>query len=314
MSRRTLFPALLTLLLVAGIGVAGSQAQQRPISLADYRAELAAALDGLQRDDSPPLPSAPVLLPSGDTMTPAPLFSPETDKSAAQARLATSIEQIDLSANDNTAVRLAALERVIDRLDISQASLWDRFLRWLWDWLDRLLPQTSPIAGGALGGAAITLVGWVAIAGATLLLVLLLGYWLRRLLAGVLTGQNSDNPLGGPDGLPASASQARQQASQLADDGNYREAVRRLYLAALLRLRELGLIRFDTSLTNREVLARMNPSAPARAHLEPVVETFDRVWYGEQEPDKTAFDTYSREIDALLSQTELAGNREVRRG
>ena len=67
-------------------------------------------------------------------------------------------------------------------------------------------------------------------------------------------------------------------------------------------LAERGLIRFERSLTNREVLARVDASAPARAHLSPVVETFDRVWYGEREPDEATFHVYSQEIDALLRE------------
>ena len=300
------------LLLVIGFASSAARAQEGSISLADYRARLAASLAALEHGqavtDTLPLLS-PVQLPSAEIVAPAPLCPTDSDAAVASTRLSTAIDQLDLSPHDDTAARLAQLQRVAERLDLLQPSLGQRFTRWFWEWIDRLWPDREPIIGGALGSALSTLVGWAVIGGGGLLLILLLSYWLRRLLAGMLGGRGRGDPLAVEGGLPATAAQARQQASQLAESGNFREAVRRLYLAALLRLRERDLIRFDSSLTNREVLARVGANAPARSHLEPVIETFDRVWYGEQEPDEATFRAYSREIDALLQQ-----RTEARRG
>ncbi len=302
---RSILKYILAALFIAGVSFVAAQAQGNGISLADYRAGLAQALIDLNSGGDPGLalsPIPPVVLPSGESVQPAPLFPAEIEPGAASARLVIAIEQLDLSANDDSAARLAQLDRVAERLDLLQPSLWEGFLRWLRGWIDRLLPDVSPVAGAGIGRGVTTLVGWLVIGGGGLLLVLLLGYWLRHLLGGLLRGQYSSEASVGEDGLPATAAQARQQASQMAESGNYREAVRRLYLAALLRLREREIIRFDSSLTNQEVLARMQSNAPARAHLEPVVDTFDRVWYGEQEPDAQTFERYSREIDALLQE------------
>jgi len=303
-------PLLLLLLLLGTAGL--TAAQEQPLSLADYRARLAQALDDLAAGDPPPdlWDSAPsVALPSGAEIQPHPLYTEESDPQTAKARLTAAVEKIDLSANDNSAARLAQLEAVAARLDLLQPSLWERFVRWLWDLIRRLLPERGPSVGGGLGGLVGTVTGWAVIAVGGLLGVLLFSYWLRRLLGGVLGGRAGDDPLALGDELPASAAQARSQAGLLAESGNYREAVRRLYLAALLRLRERELIRFESSQTNREVLAAIPPSSPARGHLEPVVETFDRVWYGVQEPDAQTFAAYSQEIDALLD-----GQPEVGRG
>lgn len=306
-------------LFVVGVSFATAQAQSSgEISLADYRARLAQALIDLDvdldveldGDDAPvqPLPPIPpVALRSGQSVQPAPLFPAEIDPDAARARLVIAITQLDLSANDDSPARLAQLDRVAERLDLLQPSLWEGFLRWLRRWIDRLLPEASPVAGAGIGQGVTTLVGWLVIGGGGLLVVLLLAYWLRHLLGGLLRGQYGGEASAAEDGLPGTAAQARQQASQLAQSGNYREAVRRLYLAALLRLREREIIRFDSSLTNQEVLARMQSNAPARAHLEPVVDTFDRVWYGVQEPDAQTFERYSQEIDALLQERAGVG-------
>ncbi|HRJ43271.1 MAG: DUF4129 domain-containing protein [Caldilineaceae bacterium] len=298
------------LLLLWGGGLAG--AQDEPISLADYRARLAGLLERIEsgRENAPPKTiSPPVRLLSGETVLPAPLFGPDDGDAVAVRRLAVALEQMDLSRGDDTAARMAQLEAVAARLDLLQPTLWERFIRWFWEWVERLLPRRSPVAGGALGQVTSTLIGWAIFVSGGLLLVLLLGYWLRRLLAGMLAGQESGDAEAGADGWPVSAAQARQQAGQMAQAGNYREAVRRLYLAALLRLAEREVIRYDPSQTNREVLERVDPNAPTHGHLQPVVETFDRVWYGEREPDEETFRVYSREIDALLSE-----RREGQRG
>lgn len=309
---------ILAALLIVGVSFTAAQAQSgRDISLADYRARLVQALADLNGGGDPglalpPIPS--VTLRSGESVQPAPLFPQHSEPDVARARLVIAIDQLDLSAGDNSPARLAQLDRVAERLDLLQPSLWQRFTRWLRGWIDRLLPDRSPLAESGMGRGVSTLVGWLVIGGGGLLLALLLGYWLRRLLGGLLSAHYRNEAAASEDGLPATAAQARQQASQMAESGNYREAVRRLYLAALLRLREREIIRFDSSLTNQEVLARMQTNAPARAHLEPVVDTFDRVWYGEQEPDAQTFERYSQEIDALLRERGAVGRGAVGRG
>lgn len=79
-----------------------------------------------------------------------------------------------------------------------------------------------------------------------------------------------------------SARELYEQAQSLANDKAYRSAIRALYLAALLRLEERELLRFERSLTNREVLktATAENSPLLSERLAPLVERFDRCWYG----------------------------------
>lgn len=74
----------------------------------------------------------------------------------------------------------------------------------------------------------------------------------------------------------------RAEAVRLSQQGDFRGAVRALYLAALLYWQERGQLRFDRALTNREVLVRARrESEPGLAEtLGLLVERFDRVWYG----------------------------------
>ncbi len=79
-----------------------------------------------------------------------------------------------------------------------------------------------------------------------------------------------------------SASELRQEAELLARSHSYRLAIRTLYLAALVRLDEQGVLTFERSLTNREVLraALMRGGASLSGQLSPLVERFDQYWYG----------------------------------
>lgn len=76
--------------------------------------------------------------------------------------------------------------------------------------------------------------------------------------------------------------EARAEAERLFTLGEFRAALRLLYLATLIRWEEAGRLRFDRSLTNQEVVARVTAAGDCSMldQLTPLVERFDRVWYG----------------------------------
>jgi uncharacterized integral membrane protein len=98
---------------------------------------------------------------------------------------------------------------------------------------------------------------------------------------------------------PATSEEAVDVGRVLIAAGNYRGAVRHLFLAALLTLDERHLIQYDTTRTNYELLAGTVLRRPAIVEtLLPVIETFERVWYG--------FETVgSGEYERLAGQIEL---------
>jgi hypothetical protein len=73
-----------------------------------------------------------------------------------------------------------------------------------------------------------------------------------------------------------------READDLAAKGRYREAVRALYLACLLRFDEERVARFQRGQTNWEHLARIeaSPLLPASLDFRTPTRLFDRVWYG----------------------------------
>lgn len=61
---------------------------------------------------------------------------------------------------------------------------------------------------------------------------------------------------------------------------NFRDALRFLYVSAILHLHEKGILVYDKSLTNLENLQSLQMHAELQDALRPAVQVFDDVWYG----------------------------------
>lgn len=227
-------------------------------------------------------------------------FLPATASDAViNDRMVFAQTHFNFASSDDAAQRLQRLDAILAQREFDSLrtgpSLWQRFLDWLRGWL----PQSEATSQGAQRPERVTEPGWWIVAGVILVpLLLVFSYWLRALLRGVVNGAEAP-PTAAEADLPVSATAAQQQAVRLAHIGNYRQAVRQLYLSALLHLSEQGLLHYDRSLTNREYLAQVANQAPIERHLRPVVQTFDDVWYGVHEPDRTTFDDYQEAIARL---------------
>ncbi len=97
------------------------------------------------------------------------------------------------------------------------------------------------------------------------------------------------------------SSAALERAQNLAGAGDYRAAVRQLYLSTLLWLDEHGQLRYDRSLTNREYLRAVAHAPVLRDALQPIVEAFDRVWYGFAPVSAGDFEQYRARVEAIRS-------------
>jgi len=103
-------------------------------------------------------------------------------------------------------------------------------------------------------------------------------------------------------GVPLTSAAAIKRAQELSTGGDYRTAVRYLYLSSLLLLEERGLLRYDRSLTNREYLRSVAAHPQLESILREVVEVFDRVWYGYQPLDQAAYERYAARVGDLKQQ------------
>lgn len=95
--------------------------------------------------------------------------------------------------------------------------------------------------------------------------------------------------------------QAGERASVQAAAGNYRDAIRYLYLTTLILLDERSLLRFDQSLTNREYLQRL-AGTHLGSLLTPIIDTFDRTWYGHSEPTEQEYEQYAGWVEQVKNE------------
>ncbi|MCA9980076.1 MAG: DUF4129 domain-containing protein [Anaerolineales bacterium] len=170
-----------------------------------------------------------------------------------------------------------------------------QMLNFVNNWLVTFLPQDVDFSGG----------GWIftiflpVVLGVVLTLVLVVA--IRRLATDFVT-TTAVNEQAWSAGDPLTAAAAYQQAQTTSSAGDYRTAVRYLYLSTLLALDERDLLRYDRAATNREYLRRIADQPDLHALLSDVVDVFDRVWYGFQPISRDTYDTYAARVADLQRQ------------
>ncbi|RKH35209.1 DUF4129 domain-containing protein [Corallococcus sicarius] len=172
-----------------------------------------------------------------------------------------------------------------------EPSWWRRFIDKLGKWLEELFRRERPaperdtalpVSGGA--AANVLVVALVALTLAVLGVVVV-GVLKRRpggtgpalevstVDAAALAG-NPDHALSRPPEGWA------HLADALAAQGEYREAVRNLYLALLSRLHRDGAILYDETLSNWDYLRAFRGRPEVKAPFRELTRRFDFVWYG----------------------------------
>jgi len=287
-------------------------AQSQPPDLATYTAWVREAFAAAQRSDrtgledvagrlgaatSVRLPGNASIMVDNGWLRDA-LKETDPDLAAIAARLGAILDALAQPDSSAPADARARLEQILNNPPFKPAALDDSTSTWwsdFWDWVWRLLEAIlRPV--GSVPQSAAAAIGWVILGIGALLLVGVIGYLLiglRRNLASEARAADADPEAG------LTAKTALDQAGEVARSGDYRTAMRYLYLSALLWLDERDLLRYDRALTNREYLERLRDNAALRARLQPVVETFDRVWYGHMALDADSFAAYRAQVEAL---------------
>ena len=122
--------------------------------------------------------------------------------------------------------------------------------------------------------------------------------WMRRAPEPEPETDPDDVDDAGEDDVTSSV-EAVDRAQQLVATRDYRAAVRYLFLAALLALDERRLLRFDHTLTNRELLRDTQANPTLSAALTPITVAFDRVWYGFEPLTQSDYETLVEQIESL---------------
>jgi hypothetical protein len=153
-------------------------------------------------------------------------------------------------------------------------------------WLNRVLDVTFNVAGSDLTAAIMAVI-----------LAAILFFVFRTLFADFmnevqLTPESSEEE-------PLTSEAAFAKAQQLSRGGDYRAAVRYLYLSTLLILDERGVMRYHRSRTNREYLRSLANSPELSGPLAEVIDVFDNVWYGYHSLEEESFKHFSDRVEEL---------------
>lgn len=179
---------------------------------------------------------------------------------------------------------LALLEEILERPEFQwqdqQQSLLERLWERLFPFLVRLLPDS--VSGERLLVLLLAALGLLATAAS-------LTYAARRFRREMTPDAASDPSLAGA--RARDSEQALHKAQHHSQHGDYRLALRYLYLSTLLLLNERGMIQYDRTRTNREYLQSVAHHPRLKDTLQEMVEIFDHTWYGLAAPDAQ---TYAR--------------------
>lgn len=155
-----------------------------------------------------------------------------------------------------------------------------RILDWIRELFNKLdAPKPTVMGGGSFAPAFLVPIVWILLG---LGLLFFLGFFIykfsfagavRRKKVGVLS----------EDEEALSSDEWLVRARELEAKGEFREAVRCLYLAVLLRLDEAAILRFVRHETNWEHLKRYERAQRQLTDfdLRTLTKLFDRVWYGQ---------------------------------
>lgn len=152
--------------------------------------------------------------------------------------------------------------------------------------LHRLADTINAVLGGLFSGSGIIAIILISFLAVAVFLGLLL--WIARRFRPSLEGEGR---------LPAGAAGRHSPGSALAssrdaaEKGSYKEALRLLLLALLLRLDEEGALDYHYSRTNGEYLRQLRESGyPAWSPAAELFFLYERIWYGRAECRRKDYD------------------------
>jgi hypothetical protein len=212
-------------------------------------------------------------------------------------------------------------EKAEDEAEATDEPGWlARLFRALWEWLinqrddeRQAPPDVEVTASPAMAGANAVMIGAIVLVAAVLLFILIRSFKRKQ------PGQTELDETGGLTQQPldhdtmSALSKPPETWAGLADElaakGEYREAIRHLYLALLSRLHRDGVIDYDPTLSNWEYLFAFKGASSLKAGFKELTRRFDFAWYGNLGVDSLAYAMFRKVAEPLLVPAEGAGPR-----
>ncbi|MGD0221843.1 MAG: DUF4129 domain-containing protein [Terriglobia bacterium] len=171
-------------------------------------------------------------------------------------------------------------------------SLWDRLVDWVWGLIAKLFNRmgSHPVVATALL--------WGVVVALSLIFLGWLIYSLTHLSLANLSFRRPPAPMEGappPGNWEEWAERVRASAAR----GDYREAIRIIYGAAVRRIEEAGTWHVDPSRTHREYVRLLPADSLQRPALVAITTCFERVWYGNAQASSADYEIALAELESL---------------
>jgi hypothetical protein len=171
-------------------------------------------------------------------------------------------------------------------------SLWDRLVDWVWTFIGKLLRRAGSHP------AVATAFLWGVVIAVSLIFLGWLIYSLTHLSLANKPLRSGPLPAQGVT-PPGTWREWVEQARAAAARGDYREAIRIIYGAAVRRIEEAGTWQVDPSRTHREYLRLVPSDSPQRPPLVAITTCFERVWYGNEQASSANYEMILAELESL---------------
>jgi Domain of unknown function (DUF4129) len=168
----------------------------------------------------------------------------------------------------------------------------DRLAERIADWLSRLMERFD--TGMAGHQWFVKLLFWALFVGAAGALLV----WMARRLLQRSKTQKLSLSAPGP-AVVRSSRQLAGEARENAERGDFREAIRFAYWAAIHRLEELGLWSVDHTRTHREYLRLVGSLQPQREPLAALTRQFELAWYAVRPASQSEYQTAVAQLEKL---------------
>jgi hypothetical protein len=165
---------------------------------------------------------------------------------------------------------------VFDSILAAVRDFFARILEEIVDLLARILRGLLGGFHGASSGGAVAV--WLVITALLAWSIWKLGPALLRWLRATVPGPDLQE--GATPQALAEASKLFEQAGQALREGMHAEAIRLALLALIARLEKQGLLRYDTTRTNREYQVELRQTTDLAGRFGQLARIYERVWYG----------------------------------